>query len=282
MDNELTFNNKKFLSSKRAGELAGYTNDYIARLCRQGKVDGQMVGRAWYVDEESFQNFVDTNALQKERRSIQLSKERKKEYVSSPKKKKILPVVVEKQDDNNKSSVFLTLHREIFLKRVGVFVVFVFLMFGVYNIFLGQRFTTEQAINDRNIIIVNDNAASVLDSITEFFGTVWQFATGAFRSLAVRDITSNNARDQQFTEGSTPLAQTDRERDGMVVVPSSGIDEDEARKQKIEDAFSDEIQIVPSPDGRSGIIKPVFKRQEDQEYLYVLVPVDEKGAQTTE
>jgi hypothetical protein len=44
-----------------AGEIArahGYVRDYVARLCRQGKVHGRQLGRLWYVDAESFSAFV--------------------------------------------------------------------------------------------------------------------------------------------------------------------------------------------------------------------------------
>ena len=113
------------------------------------------------------------------------------------------------------------------------------------------------------------------------FKNIWKFATDTFRSLALGDRTteSSGPLQQEFTETNAPLAQATKDRNGVVVVPSSGIDGDEARTKEITDAFSDEIQIVPGPDGRSGIIKPVFKHPEDQEYLYVLVPVEEKVAE---
>jgi hypothetical protein len=44
-----------------AAEIAGkygYARDYVARLCRQGKVRGRRLGKLWYVDTESFAAFV--------------------------------------------------------------------------------------------------------------------------------------------------------------------------------------------------------------------------------
>jgi hypothetical protein len=44
-----------------AAEVAGkygYVRDYVARLCRQGKVRGRRLGKLWYVDTESFAAFV--------------------------------------------------------------------------------------------------------------------------------------------------------------------------------------------------------------------------------
>ena len=50
---ELIVNQTKYISSKRAAALTGYARDYIGQLIRQGKLDAQRVGRAWYVSEVS-------------------------------------------------------------------------------------------------------------------------------------------------------------------------------------------------------------------------------------
>jgi len=48
---ELHFNGKKYISSKRAALLTGYTKDYIGQLCRAEKIEGRLVGRNWYINE---------------------------------------------------------------------------------------------------------------------------------------------------------------------------------------------------------------------------------------
>ncbi|HEC93775.1 MAG TPA: DNA-binding protein [Candidatus Kaiserbacteria bacterium] len=50
---ELTLNGEKYISSKRAAKITGYTKDYVGQLCREGKIIAQLVGRNWYVSEES-------------------------------------------------------------------------------------------------------------------------------------------------------------------------------------------------------------------------------------
>ncbi|HLP44266.1 MAG TPA: hypothetical protein VK145_03245 [Candidatus Nanoarchaeia archaeon] len=67
------------------------------------------------------------------------------------------------------------------------------------------------------------------------------------------------------------------DRAGFVVVPSGGDDVNRQVKEYVENNFSDEAQIIPDASGNSGLIKPVFKNQSDQEYLYVMVPVKEEG-----
>ena len=49
---ELIFSGNKYISSKRAGKLTGYTTDYIGQMCRGDKMDCRLVGRNWYVNEE--------------------------------------------------------------------------------------------------------------------------------------------------------------------------------------------------------------------------------------
>ena len=48
---ELIFAGNKYISSKRAGKLAGYTTDYLGQMCRADKIDCRLVGRNWYINE---------------------------------------------------------------------------------------------------------------------------------------------------------------------------------------------------------------------------------------
>lgn len=308
MDSELNFNNKKFLSSKRAGEEASYTNDYVARLCRNGKVKGRMVGRTWYVEEESFQKFLNEHTARKEDRKKQLASERKKEYIEA----------ALEQKRSMLSSVFLLLTNGNILQRAGVFVAIVFVVFGIYfasvsgpsglaknvrnsytsfvkivdNTALffmhSQQLVAQEGIKNASgifarqaSVVVNGGVASVSESVTNFFEYVLKLATGALRSLAVKGDDGSQSFDQteNFQKEEKQFAQTNKEREGVVVVQSEGLSENEIRKKEIEDAFSDEIKIIPDEDGRSGIIKPVFKTPGEEEYLYVLVPIDEKIAE---
>ena len=57
---------------------------------------------------------------------------------------------------------------------------------------------------------------------------------------------------------------------GLVVIPSTG--QDEEIKKKIKESFSDEVK-VEIKDETSGIITPVFKERKGDDYLYILVPL---------
>ena len=53
---ELTIEDKKYVSSKRAAQMTGYAKDYIGQLCREGRVPARLVGRNWYVLEAAIQD----------------------------------------------------------------------------------------------------------------------------------------------------------------------------------------------------------------------------------
>ncbi|MBI4121055.1 MAG: hypothetical protein HY457_02280, partial [Parcubacteria group bacterium] len=61
MEGEIFFNNKRHISSKRSGEMFGYTHDYVSRLCREGKVSGRRIGKTWYAEEDSLRTFLASN-----------------------------------------------------------------------------------------------------------------------------------------------------------------------------------------------------------------------------
>jgi len=65
---ELTIDEKVYVSSKRAAKITGYAKDYVGQLCREGRVDARLVGRNWYVLEASIMEhrFGATPADQKE------------------------------------------------------------------------------------------------------------------------------------------------------------------------------------------------------------------------
>lgn len=56
MEETLTLDGKTFISSKRAARITGYTPDYIGQLCRAQKINAKLVGRSWYVEENSIKS----------------------------------------------------------------------------------------------------------------------------------------------------------------------------------------------------------------------------------
>lgn len=61
---ELQISGKRYISSRRAAKEHKYHSDYIGQLVRAGKVSGQKVGRAWYVDATSLSIYLGKEATQ--------------------------------------------------------------------------------------------------------------------------------------------------------------------------------------------------------------------------
>ena len=61
--------------------------------------------------------------------------------------------------------------------------------------------------------------------------------------------------------------------EGAVVVPFPPEAKLAEVKGKLEQAFSDKVEVKPDVTGRAGVIKPLIKEAEAQEYLYLIVPV---------
>lgn len=57
MAEELEFEGKKYISSKRAADLSGYAQDYIGQLSRKNLIDARRVGGLWYVFWDSLQAY---------------------------------------------------------------------------------------------------------------------------------------------------------------------------------------------------------------------------------
>lgn len=57
MSDSVSVEGKEYISSKRASELSGYSQDYIGQLSRGKHIDAQRVGGLWYVSMESLQNY---------------------------------------------------------------------------------------------------------------------------------------------------------------------------------------------------------------------------------
>ncbi len=93
MSKHLTFNNQIYFSSQEAGKTAGYTSDYVAKLCREGNLTCERVGRSWFVEENSLKEFVIAREHEKAARLQQLSEQRKSEYYEQEIEEAELPKV---------------------------------------------------------------------------------------------------------------------------------------------------------------------------------------------
>ncbi len=77
---ELFFDGVRHLSASDAALLHHFTSDYVARLCREGKLRAKRVGKNWFVDENSLRTFVADQEYKESQRQNELVRQRKVEY----------------------------------------------------------------------------------------------------------------------------------------------------------------------------------------------------------
>ncbi|MES3031029.1 MAG: hypothetical protein V4697_01295 [Patescibacteria group bacterium] len=105
--------------------------------------------------------------------------------------------------------------------------------------------------------------------VTASFGSVSQEIVRAFLGLFTRTASHTAV-------APLPVKPVAGDWNGIAVVPSQGSRvADEALEKKIRDSFSDEVIVSMDADRNSGVITPVFKKSQGEDFLYVLVPVGE-------
>jgi len=57
MSDQITIEGKDYISSKRASELSGYSQDYIGQLARGSQIDAQRIGGLWFVQMPSLEAY---------------------------------------------------------------------------------------------------------------------------------------------------------------------------------------------------------------------------------
>ena len=80
MSDEIFFDGVRYISAGEAGELAGFTRDYVARLCKDGRLVGKRIGKQWYVSQGSIQSFVLAQGYARAKRGEELAQARKEEH----------------------------------------------------------------------------------------------------------------------------------------------------------------------------------------------------------
>lgn len=80
MSEKLILDGITYISAGDAAVSFNFTRDYVAKLCREGKVSAKRVGRSWYVDDDSLKQFLLKQTYSRKRRNNSLSEKRAREY----------------------------------------------------------------------------------------------------------------------------------------------------------------------------------------------------------
>jgi len=231
------------LSATDAGRQFGYTNDYITRLAREKKILATRVGRQWYVDPASIENF------------IVKAEEAKKAYAEKIRTERKLEQVTEVQAEEVVSFVPMASQHTTTLVKTGILVgvsavVGVFL-FTFVQIAPLERYTET---SPAGVLAAVKNAAS------------WVYSFG-FGSEVEREGEVTNIADNSLPEHISKMAD---DPSGLVVLPHGS----SLTLEEVARSFSDEVSIEKDADGKSGVITPSFQSGSSTPYRFLLVPVN--------
>lgn len=79
---EIELNGHALISIKEAADRVSYSRDYLSKLARDGKVVATQVGRQWFVDFSSLENYLADLHLEKEAKKDALRRERQNELLA--------------------------------------------------------------------------------------------------------------------------------------------------------------------------------------------------------
>lgn len=309
MNSDLFFDGNKYISCKRAAKISGYVTDYIGQLCRDGKLECKMVGRSWYVSLESLiahkncyisgtkskpsQFFKNTSLL-----PALPSYELKLEDLVEPVAKSYIKVSPILEIENNLSVkppvAFPQLVSQshisfghLFPKAAAFMLAFMISVFG-FNTMVSMNPTVQNNYqNTANIIstVVSDVYldaaqtlsasvfASVQNGVAEILSTISNM-TNKFAEYTKNKIFA--VLNKKVEQGDVKIAPSNiiatGPSQGLVVIPVNSDTNKTEAIEKVKKTFSDEVYVEANDDG-SGVITPVFRENPGDEYLYVLVPI---------
>ena len=80
MSDSILLDGRNYISANDAARSAGLSRDYVARLCREGKILGRRIGTHWYINDASLKNFLIVQEHAKSIRVESLAQERARDY----------------------------------------------------------------------------------------------------------------------------------------------------------------------------------------------------------
>lgn len=311
MKDSIILQGKTYISARRAALLINYAQDYVGQLCRAGKLDCTMVGRSWFVTEESLlahrENAIDSSSDRASKiakaveaavapvvspiQTSEVSSSIATTYIYESDTKSALPELNKKvpamftlpgnlsdltetpfetrstslktSTPKFASSKSKTVALSSSVSPLATTLIVVFI--AVSGLFFAL---TLSSLNNSNV--ASRGQASVATAVSDVFAKVMKSL--GFGPKVSAPLAANNSQ-AQIPSTPSPVDGLN----GITITPSTNTAAgDDAAKAKIISSFSDEVTILPDKTGTAGVIKPVFKKTDSNDFLYVLVPVKDK------
>ena len=288
--NKETENKDQFVPLQEATKYCNYSQEYLALRARQGKLKATKIGRNWVTKKEWLEEY------------LKVFGEKEIEKKTTPQFKKAEPppnLPVETSTQKLEISIVEKSEPRIRLRLATVFIFILFLE-GIFLLGRTKPNLFPEGIKDNyqkaTVTIMEIGSGEVqastidvfkryafwlkgnLESRVPGFEIVYSAADNFVNRKLVQvghSVLRPFSRFYQLVFSPEKKPETEEQetlglKEGIVVVPSEG--KDEEIKRKIKEAFSDEVR-VEIKDETSGFIVPIFKEKEGEKYLYLMVPM---------
>lgn len=277
MSESLIIEGKQYISARRAAEIAAYSKDYVGQLCRSGKLACRMVGRFWYVDENSLRKHKE-ESFKANQTSFGANGFATKTSTSANSMNPSISGNGTISVDPISAYSFLPVLKQAFFVALAVIAV---LAGGMTAVSISKPFLP-QAFSQAFSQSVANNSASVYSAMSTAGGILYSYFDQAYSNIA--SIISPSPRSNSSASLTPPTSTNESNQSGnysvanagLVVVPqnASSTDVNNVKlAQTITNSFSDNVTVTPGPNGTTGVITPEFRTVKGHDFLYVLVPV---------
>ncbi len=241
MSKTLDINGTRFESSASIAGRFNYTQDYIGRLAREGKVEATKIGRLWFVNVASFETFIAVVEKDKERRSEALRKERQAERAQTAvvEKSNLLPRKNKKDERPPASLGYIALAQTVAVLACGVLV-------GSLGWLVHSEDVQVAHVYSGVSVIAQQLQQAVAIGNSKTVASTYAPNVARREMSDVQEVQETHEVFAVFPEFSYAHATTTEAR---IVDRGTGI--------HLDDYFSDEVDVYVTEDGQQ-VVRPVF------------------------
>ena len=245
MSTSLETDRKKFESVSVAAARVGYSRDYITKLARDQKIAAVQIGRQWFVEVKSLQEYATQSLLEQKVRQQELSEIRKAEREATLQKTEAekIPTPFLERVTQQKSSVAMLL-------LLGVA--------GAYSLVHFSQLATS-----------SNNNAQVAGSeiISEFQNVETDYEIAVGTTVSAQEPVPVTI---DFSQESVRLSDIENFENGILLLPYA-TSSDVVAPERL---FSDKVKILTDENGQKYVVRVDEQNEVVSEIPFVVVPVE--------
>jgi len=279
-------NNTNYISLQESTKHCNYSQEYLSLRARQGKLKAVKIGRNWVTKKKWIEEYLaifGNGVIEKVERPI------RPEIIKPPENLPVETALI-------KFSILSAV--ELLPKIRWGFVAALAFVLMISGFFIFWQVQPKVSFGKTATIVVTIDSEEIKGSVVETFKDYGQWLKSKIPEIKIAYSNADDFAKEKILKGYKIITRSfikiqqlafsprqeseikeepkeepemlETTKEGMVVLPST--DEDGEIIKKIKESFSDEVRVEPK-DETSGIIVPIFREREGQEYLYIMVPM---------